>query len=109
MGDFLETECKNLGEFVERVKEKIWVEDWAKATGEKLHMNPHMVKKEEEATEEVAEEKKEEETKGEETREEVKEEETKEEDAEIKRIRGGTLARIRGAFDLKRFASAKKE
>merc|ERR1711977_721210 len=116
--DFLENDCKNLGEFVERVKEKIWVEDWAKATGEKMHMNPHMVveeeKKEEEATEEVTEEKKEEETKGEETKEEVKEEETKEEevkeeDSEIKRSRGGTLARIRGAFDLKRFASAKKE
>merc|ERR1711977_817293 len=69
--DFLENDCKNLGEFVERV------EDWAKATGEKMHMNPHMVveeeKKEEEATEEVTEEKKEEETKGEETKEEVKE------------------------------------
>merc|ERR1719266_88858 len=75
--DFLENDCKNLGEFVERVKEKIWVEDWAKATGEKMHMNPHMVveeeKKEEEATEEVTEEKKEEETKGEAT-EEVTEE-----------------------------------
>merc|ERR1711977_197092 len=75
--DFLENDCKNLGEFVERVKEKIWVEDWAKATGEKMHMNPHMVveeeKKEEEATEEVTEEKKEEEAKGEETKEEVKE------------------------------------
>merc|ERR1712241_69650 len=45
--DFLEPDCKNLGEFVERVKEKIWVEDWAKATGEKMHMNPHMVVEEE--------------------------------------------------------------
>lgn len=102
--EYLETDCKNLLELIEAVKEKVWGEDWEKATGEKIQMNPHI---EVEAEEEKVEEKKE----GEEVVEEKKEEEgedKKEEDKEIKRNRGGTLSRIRGAFDMKKFAKAEK-
>jgi len=106
MREFLETDCKNLLALIEAVKEKVWGEDWEKATGEKIEMNPHIevpvVVEEKEAEVEKVEEKKEEEG------EEKKEDEEKVEDKEIKRNRGGTLSRIRGAFDMKKFAKAEK-
>jgi len=137
MREFLETDCKNLLALIEAVKEKVWGEDWEKATGEKIEMNPHIEvplvveekeaeveKVEEKATGEkiemnphievpvVVEEKEAEvekvEEKKEEEGEEKKEDEEKVEDKEIKRNRGGTLSRIRGAFDMKKFAKAEK-
>merc|ERR1719416_10138 len=105
MREFLETDCKNLLALIEAVKEKVWGEDWEKATGEKIEMNPHIevpvVVEEKEAEVDKVEEKKEE-------GEEKKEDEEKVEDKEIKRNRGGTLSRIRGAFDMKKFAKAEK-
>jgi len=106
MREFLETDCKNLLALIEAVKEKVWGEDWEKATGEKIEMNPHIevpvVVEEEKVEEKEAEVEKVEEKKEEDG------EEKKEEDKEIKRNRGGTLSRIRGAFDMKKFAKAEK-
>jgi len=106
MREFLETDCKNLLELIEAVKEKVWGEDWEKATGEKIEMNPHIEVPVVEVEEEKVEEK-EEEDKVEEKKEEEGEEE-KVEDKEIKKNRGGTLSKIRGAFDMKKFAKSEK-
>merc|ERR1719186_289085 len=75
--EVLEEECTNLLEFIERMKENVWGGDWEKATGEKLHMNPHL------------------------DVEEIKE-------VGIKRNRGGTLSRIRGALEKKKHSNEKK-
>jgi len=109
--EFLETDCKNLLALIEAVKEKVWGEDWEKATGEKIEMNPHIevpVVVEEEKVEEKEAEVEKVEEKKEEDGEVKKEDEEKVEDKEIKRNRGGTLSRIRGAFDMKKFAKAEK-
>jgi len=75
--EVLQEECTNLLEFIERMKENVWGGDWEKATGEKLHMNPHL---DVEETKEVG----------------------------IKRNRGGTLSRIRGALEKKKHSNEKK-
>ena len=36
------TYCKNLLELIEAVKKKVWGEDWEKATGKKIEINPHI-------------------------------------------------------------------
>lgn len=95
--DHMEEKCQNLVGFVNRMKDSCWGDDWEKATGEEMDLNPHIPKpvveepvKEEEKVEEKkeeAEEKKEESSEKEaEKKEEEKEtaDEKKEEKEEKK-------------------------
>jgi len=85
--DYMESDCQNLVGLVNRMKDRCWGDDWAKATGEEQDLNPHIPKpvpaepekKEEEKKEE---EKVEEEEKKEEEKKTEKEEEKKEEEKE---------------------------
>merc|ERR1711915_300233 len=72
--DFMESDCQNLVGLVNRMKDRCWGDDWAKATGEEMDLNPHIPKPV------VEEPKKEEEEEKEEKKEEEKKEEKKEED-----------------------------
>jgi len=84
--DYLESDCQNLVGLVNRMKDRCWGDDWDKATGDQLDLNPHIPKPVvEEPKKEEAEEKKEEvEQKKEESEEKTseKEEEKKEEEKE---------------------------
>merc|ERR1712142_750182 len=73
--DYMESECTNLVGLVNRMKDLCWGDDWEKATGDQLELNPHIPKP-------VVEEEKEEETKENEKKEESKESEKKEETKE---------------------------
>lgn len=77
--EYLESDCKNLVELYNRMKDRAWGEHWEEAIGEKLELNPHIPKPDPPKEEEKKEEEKTEEKK-EEKEEEKKEEEKKEED-----------------------------
>merc|ERR1712115_609805 len=92
--DFVQEECKNLVDLVNRMKEKCWGDHWEFAVGDKLELNPHIPKpepeveekKEEEVENEGKESKEENTTAKEESATEVKEEASeKQEDATEKK------------------------
>ena len=87
--DYLTENYQNLVSLVNRVKDRAWAEHWEEATGDKLHLNPHIPKPEPVVEEDKAEEtekkdegKTDEEKKDE--KEEVKEEKEEEDKAEKK-------------------------
>jgi len=64
--DHMEEKCQNLVGLVNRMKDRTWGDDWEKATGEEMDLNPHIPKpvveepvKEEEKVEEKKEDKEE--------------------------------------------------
>merc|ERR1712107_559759 len=80
--DYMESDCQNLVGLVNRMKDRCWGDDWAKATGEELDLNPHIPKpvpaepeKKEEAKDADKDEKKEEEETADEKTEEKEEKE----------------------------------
>jgi len=92
--DFVQEECKNLVDLVNRMKEKCWGDHWELAIGDKLELNPHIPKpepevegkKEEEVEDEEKESKEENTTAKEESATELKEEASdKQEDATEKK------------------------
>jgi len=87
--DFVQEECKNLVDLVNRMKEKCWGDHWELAIGDKLELNPHIPKPEPEVE-------------GKKEEEEVKDEEkeSKEEN---------TTAKEESATELKEEASDKQE
>merc|ERR1712012_546455 len=88
--DFVQEECKNLVDLVNRMKEKCWGDHWELAIGDKLELNPHIPKPEPEV-----EGKKEE------------EEEVKDEEKESKEE--NTTTKEESATELKEEASEKQE
>jgi len=87
--DFVQEECKNLVDLVNRMKEKCWGDHWELAIGDKQELNPHIPKPEPEVE-------------GKKEEEEVKDEEkeSKEEN---------TTAKEESATELKEEASDKQE
>jgi len=86
--DFVQEECKNLVDLVNRMKEKCWGDHWELAIGDKLELNPHIPKPEPEV-------------------EGKKEEEVKDEEKESKEE--NTTAKEESATELKEEASDKQE
>jgi len=86
--DFVQEECKNLVDLVNRMKEKCWGDHWELAIGDKLELNPHIPKPEPEV-------------------EEKKEEEVKDEGKESKEE--NTTAKEESATEVKEEASEKQE
>lgn len=80
--DHMEEKCQNLVGLVNRMKDRTWGDDWEKATGEEMDLNPHIPKpvveepvKEEEKVEEKKEDKEEKKEESSEKEAEKKEEE----------------------------------
>jgi len=83
--DYMESDCQNLVGLVNRMKDRCWGDDWAKATGEEMDLNPHIPKpvpEEPAKEEETKKEEGEKEAKKEEGEKETKKEEKKEEEKE---------------------------
>merc|ERR1711973_661849 len=76
--DYMESDCQNLIGLVNRMKDRCWGDDWAKATGEEQDLNPHIPKPEPVEPEKKEEEKKEGEKKEEEATTEEKKTEKEE-------------------------------
>merc|ERR1712053_49359 len=87
--DFVQEECKNLVDLVNRMKEKCWGDHWELAIGDKLELNPHIPKPEPEV--------------------EGKKEEEEVKDGEKKSKEENITAKEESATELKEEASDKQE
>jgi len=90
--DHMEEKCQNLVGLVNRIKDRCWSDDWEKATGEEMDLNPHIPKpvveepvKEEEKKEEKEEAKEEGEKKEESSEKEAEKKEEEKETADEKK------------------------